>query len=59
MLCESALKSGGVLTANSSIKYDPSKTVLGLRIGDDIKVCEAGFKRLALAFFSEIKTKFA
>jgi hypothetical protein len=59
MLCESVLKSSGVLTANSSIKYDPRKTVLGLCIGDDIQVSEAGFKRLALAFFAEIETKFA
>jgi hypothetical protein len=59
MLCESVLKTSGVLTANSSIKYDPTKTVLGLRIGDDIQVSEADFKRLALAFFSEIETKFA
>jgi hypothetical protein len=59
MLCESVLKSGGVLTANSSIKYDPTKTVLGLRIGDDIRVSEPHFTRLAQAFFSEIETKFA
>jgi hypothetical protein len=59
MLGDSVLKSSGVLTANSSIKYDPTKTVLGLRIGDDIQVSEADFKRMALAFFSEIETKFA
>jgi hypothetical protein len=59
MLCESVLKSSGMLTANSSIKYDPTKTVLGLRIGDDIKISETDFKRMALAFFSEIETKFA
>jgi hypothetical protein len=59
MLCESVLKSSGKLTANSSIKYDPTKTVLGLRIGDDIQVSEADFERLAMAFFAEIETKFA
>lgn len=59
MLCESVLKSGDVMTANSSIKYDPSKAVLGLRIGDDIRVGEADFTRLAQAFFSAIETRFA
>jgi hypothetical protein len=59
MLCESVLKTSGVLTANSSIKYDPTKTVLGLRIGDDIRVGEAEFTRLAQVFFAEIDTKFA
>jgi hypothetical protein len=59
MLCESVLKGSGVLAANSSIKYDPTQTVLRLRIGDDIQVSEAAFKRLALAFFAEIETKFA
>lgn len=59
MLCESVLKSSGVLAANSSIKYDPTQTVLGLRIGDDIEISEAAFKRLALAFFAEVETKFA
>jgi hypothetical protein len=59
MLCDSVLKSGCVLTANSSIKYDPTKTVLGLHIGNDIEISEAAFKRLALAFFAEVETKFA
>jgi hypothetical protein len=58
MLCESVLMRGGVLTANSTIKYDPTKSVLGLRIGDDIQISEAGFKRLANAFFAEIEAKF-
>jgi hypothetical protein len=59
MLCESVLQSSGVLAANSSIKYYPTQTVLGLRIGDDIRIGEAEFTRLAQVFFAEIDTKFA
>lgn len=59
MLSESVLNSGGVLAANSTIKYNPSKSVLGLSVGDEIQVGEPGFKKLAQAFFAEIEAKFA
>jgi hypothetical protein len=41
-----------------TIKYDPAKSVLKYRIGDEIKLTEADFILLSAAFFAEIERKF-
>ena len=58
MIADSLLLNDGVLTANSTIKYNPAKAVLGLRIGDAITLTRADFERLAAAFFAEMHAKF-
>jgi hypothetical protein len=58
MLCTSILQNDGVMAADKTIKFDPAKSVLKLKIGDEIKVTEADFVRLYRAFFSEIEAKF-
>jgi hypothetical protein len=58
MLANSLMNNGGVLAADKTIKYDAAKSVLGYNIGDEIKVDETGFTRLATAFFAEIEKKF-
>lgn len=47
------------MSTDKTIKYDPAKSVLKYRVGDDIKVNEAEFIRLSSAFFAEIETKYA
>lgn len=41
-----------------TIKYDPAKSVLKYRIGDEIKLTEADFIRLSAAFFADIERKY-
>jgi hypothetical protein len=59
MLCTSILQHDGRLTADKTIKYDPAKSVLQLKIGDPIALSAADVKRLAKAFFDAIGAKFA
>ena len=58
MLCNAILLHGGVFEADSTIKYDPTKSVLGLKIGEPVGLDVAGYKALAKAFFAEIEAKY-
>ena len=58
MLAASLLEHDGVLTADSSVKYDPAKSVTGLAIGKRIALDRKSFERLAEAFFAEIAAKY-
>ena len=48
---------GGILAADKTIKLRPDTSVLGYRVGDEIKLGEAELTRLADAFFTEIERK--
>ena len=43
---------------NSKTKYSPEKSLMKLKIGDDIRLTESAFVALFKAFFEEIETKF-
>ena len=58
MLAASLLEHGGVLTADSTIKYNPDKAVLKLPIGAPIRLTAAGFTALAEAYFAALTAKF-
>ncbi len=58
VICNSLLQNGGLMVKGNSIKLDPAKAVLGLRVGDEILLDEAGFRRLSQAFFTELERKF-
>ena len=58
MITDSILENGGVLAANSTIKYTPETAVLGLAVGDEIVVEADGFTRLLDAFLSEIESRY-
>jgi hypothetical protein len=62
MICTSLLQNHSVMctdkTNNKAIKYDPSKSVLKLQVGEQIKLTESDFIRLFRAFFAEIEAKF-
>ncbi|MFN8524486.1 MAG: hypothetical protein U0821_15420 [Chloroflexota bacterium] len=67
-LCNSLLLNGGKLqleklpgwpnSAGGSIKLPAAKSVLGLEPGDDVRLKEADFVRLAAAFFAEIEKRY-
>lgn len=68
VLCNSLLYNQGKLqvekrpgwpnSAVSSLKQPPEKSVLKLKVGDDVRLGEADFVRLAKAFFSEIEKRY-
>ena len=50
---------GWPMSAGPSIKFPPGKSVLKLKVGDDVKLSEADFVRLSKAFFAEIEKKYS
>jgi hypothetical protein len=58
MLSDSIMSNNGKLAIDNSIAYDASQSVLKVKVGDEIKVTEAGFLLLYKAFFAEIENKF-
>ena len=49
---------GWPMSASGSIKLPPEKSVLKLKVGDEVKLNEADFQRLAEAFFAEIERRY-
>jgi hypothetical protein len=58
VLCASLLTNDGVLGKDSQIKLKPETSVLGLSVGDEIRIAHDDFVRLADAFFSELEARF-
>lgn len=58
MLANSIMNNGDRLMADSTIKYDPAKAVLGYGIGEPIAIDADAFGRLASAFLDEINRRF-
>jgi hypothetical protein len=58
MLCESIMLHDNKMTKETkSMLYDPAKSVLKYKIGDEIKLTEDDFELLSKAFFSEMERK--
>jgi hypothetical protein len=57
LLAESLLQ-GTVLRTNKVIKWEPAKSVLGLKDGDPIALSRADVARLADAFLAEVEARF-
>lgn len=58
MLCNSMMNNNNVMCADKTIKFDPAKSVLKYRVGDEIKLNEADFTHLSTAFIAEIENKY-
>jgi hypothetical protein len=58
MLCNSIMNNNNKMATDKTIKYDPAKSVLKYKVGDDIKLNEEDFELLSKAFFAEIEKKY-
>lgn len=59
VLCDSLTDNDGVVAANPTIRMKPGESVLGLEIGDEIRLTEQGFRRLAERFLVEIESRYS
>ena len=55
----SLLENDGVMARDSTIKYDPAKSITGIGIGQKIVIDRKRFEALADGFFDEIAAKFS
>ncbi|MET8248096.1 hypothetical protein ABZV31_29040 [Streptomyces sp. NPDC005202] len=58
LLSASLTGNDGRLLADQQIRLKPETSVLGYAVGDEIRVLEQYFQRLAKAFFAGIEAKF-
>ena len=54
----SLVENDGRLTVDTTIKLKAATSVLGYDVGDEIRLQEADFTRLAEAYFTEIEKKY-
>lgn len=59
MLAVSLLEQDGVMTRDSTIKYDSGRSVTGIALGQSISISREMFEALADAFFNEIERRYA
>jgi hypothetical protein len=59
MLAASLLDNEGVMTKDSTIKYDPAKSITSIAIGEKIVLNRKTFGALADGFFGELADKFS
>ena len=58
MLCNSLMNNNSIMTAESTIKFNPAKSVLKYQLGDEINLTEEKFELLSTAFFDEMEKKY-
>jgi hypothetical protein len=58
MIVDSLMRDDGVLQGSSVINYDPERSILGLRVGEEIRLTADDFERLSKAFFDELARRF-
>lgn len=59
ILCRSITDNGRRMAADSTITMSPATSVLGLRVGDEIRITEEDFVRLADAYFAELEKRYS
>jgi hypothetical protein len=59
LIGEALVLHDGVLTGQRSIRYDADSSVLGIALGDQVVVTEAGFVALLDAVLAEIEVRYA
>jgi len=58
VLARSLMENGGTVMEDSQIALDPDRSVLGLRVGEPVRLTLQQYTRLSDAFFREIERRF-
>jgi hypothetical protein len=58
LIFESLMNNGGVLRGNNVVRYVPADSVVGLAVGDQIRLTEDQFERLAAGVLAELRHKY-
>jgi hypothetical protein len=58
IIVDSLISHGGKMRADNKIKLSPDTSLVGLHVGDTIKLSEDDFTRLSKAFFDELARRF-
>jgi hypothetical protein len=58
VLARSLMENGGTVMEDTQIPLDPDRSVLGLRVGEPVRLTVQQYTRLSDAFFREIERRF-
>ena len=58
VLARSLMENGGTVMEDTQIALDPDRSVLGLRVGEPVRLTLQKYTRLSDAFFREIERRF-
>ncbi|TQM57251.1 hypothetical protein [Humibacillus xanthopallidus] len=59
VLARSLMENGGTLMEDPQISLDPDRTVLGLKVGEPVRLTLQDYTRLSDAFFRELERRFS
>ena len=59
LIVDALIGNGGVFRGIKVIKYVPENSVLGIKVGDRIRLNAADFDKLSQAFFADLQSKFS
>ena len=59
MLARSLMENGGTVVEDTQIALDPERSVLGLRVGEPVRLTLQQYTRLSDAFFRELERRFS
>lgn len=58
LIGDSLMNNDGVMRGTNVIKYVPEQSVVGIAVGEQIRLTAADFTRLSTAFFTELERRF-
>lgn len=59
VLTRSLMENAGTVMADPTIQLDPTRSVLGLQVGDPVTLTLQQYRRISDAFLREIKSRFS
>lgn len=59
VLARSLMENGGTVVEDTQIALDPERSVLGLRVGEPVRLTLQQYTRLSDAFFRELERRFS